>query len=65
MKSDIDKLGTYVFFISIFLRPQQNVLNRTSKLDFNFLKSFISLIQEKCDYPFNVNCGTREFVRKF
>jgi hypothetical protein len=21
--------------------------------------------QEKCDYPFNVNCGTREFVRKF
>jgi hypothetical protein len=19
---------------------------------------------EKCDYPFNVNCGTREFVRK-
>lgn len=20
--------------------------------------------QEKCDYPFNVKCGTREFVRK-
>ena len=20
--------------------------------------------QEKCDYPFNVNCGSREFVRK-
>ena len=20
--------------------------------------------QEKCDYPFNVNCGSREFVRE-
>ena len=20
--------------------------------------------QEKCDYPFNVDCGTREYVRK-
>ena len=20
--------------------------------------------QEKCDYPFNVNCGNRDFVRK-
>lgn len=21
--------------------------------------------QEKCDYPFNVDCGNREYVRKF
>ena len=22
-------------------------------------------IEAKCDYPFNVDCGTREYVRKF
>lgn len=57
----------YFFKTTYIIHSEKIIFYFLSSLfhSFSNISSYISWFQEKCDYPFNVNCGSREFVRKY